>query len=119
MDFQGKMFDMIIDKGTFDSIMVCYSFLGFGANRQCADTSLTHMNKYLDGVDKCLTEGGTFVIMSYGEPKYRDKYLRREDWGYKVVEVPLLELEPPKDDKKQKNNRNKKKKRKPKKKKVK
>ena len=69
---------------------------------------MSHIAKYLDGVDNHLTDGGTFIIISFGEPKFRDKYLKRDNWGYKVIEIPLIDLKPkPKDDAKSKANKKK------------
>jgi len=64
---------------------------------------MNHINKYLDCVDNCLAEGGTFLVISQGEPKFRDKYLKRQSWVYSVTEFKLPILEPtPKDDPKDK-----------------
>jgi ubiquinone/menaquinone biosynthesis C-methylase UbiE len=63
MDLQNEVFDIVLDKGTFDCMM-------------CADTSQKHMKEYLNQIFRVLCEGGSYIMVSYGEPPSREKYLR-------------------------------------------
>jgi hypothetical protein len=69
----------------------------------------------LDEIDKVLVDGGYYILISFGEPDLREKYLKREKWKFKVTEIPMLDLRPPKKDP-PKNSRTTKKKRRRKKK---
>jgi hypothetical protein len=63
MDLQNEVFDIVLDKGTFDCMM-------------CADTSQKHMKEYMSQIFRVLCEGGSYIMVSYGEPPSREKYLR-------------------------------------------
>lgn len=51
-----------------------------------------HIQKYFEEIDKHLNEGGHYILISFGEPQYRDKYLKRDGWSHTVQEIPMLDF---------------------------
>ena len=81
---------------------------------------MQHIQRYLDEIDKILEEGGAYILITFGEPELREKYLKRDGWSHTVIEIPLLKFELPKPEppKNSSNNRNKNKKKRRRRKKV-
>jgi len=80
MDLHNEQFDIVFDKATFDTMM-------------CADTSMRHMKEYLSQIYRVLCEGGTYIMVSYGELSTREKYLREFNWDIKVEKSEKLVFE--------------------------
>lgn len=65
-DFNSE-FNIILDKGTLDSVL-------------CGDNSVPNANKMVNEVFRVLQSGGTYIVISYADPDHRDKYLKIKDW---------------------------------------
>eukprot|EP00999_Lentomonas_sp_LEN2_P000228 NODE_1223_length_947_cov_98.546341_g1177_i0.p1 GENE.NODE_1223_length_947_cov_98.546341_g1177_i0~~NODE_1223_length_947_cov_98.546341_g1177_i0.p1 ORF type:complete len:230 (+),score=40.37 NODE_1223_length_947_cov_98.546341_g1177_i0:133-822(+) len=81
MDFPDATYDLVIDKGTADSILC-------GSNSfHC----VYQMNKH---VSRILKRGGHFVVVSYGQPDTRIDHFRRKklNWEveHKTVDKPVF-----------------------------
>lgn len=92
MEFEDEMFNVVIDKGTLDSILVII----FLTVSKCANPSMNHVTKYLNEVDKVLELGGAYILITFGDPEIRAHFLKRDKWKFKVIEIPMLDLTPPK-----------------------
>ena len=81
LDFDSSCFDVVLDKGTLDSILC-------GMNAQ--DNSM----RALKEVRRVLKPGGIYLCISYGMPEYRINFLGFEgcNWEIDAVQV-LKELE--------------------------
>jgi len=64
-------FDVAIDKGTMDAIL-------------CGDGSVSNTDKMLTEILRILRPGGTFMLITYGEPASRLHYLEKPRYGWKV-----------------------------------
>jgi len=69
--FANASFDVIIDKGTLDAIL-------------CGTDSMKHSTSMLAEMHRVLKPGGTFFIISYGEPKTRLIYLDKPRYNWMV-----------------------------------
>lgn len=63
-DLPAGEFNTILDKATLDSVL-------------CGDNSTPNCIKMLDEVYKVLAPGGHYMVISYGDPSHREKYLKR------------------------------------------
>lgn len=78
LDFPDESFDVVIDKGTMDSIL-------------CGEGSTANVAKMCGEVSRVLKPNGCFFIISYGVPDNRLNYLEKEDaysWNVTVHTVP-------------------------------
>ena len=62
--FKEPCFDTILDKGTFDCILA-------------GDVSVNHATKYLEEINRILTNNGTFIILSCMEEGLLQKYFKK------------------------------------------
>lgn len=62
MEFEAGSFDVIIDKGTLDSVL-------------CGEGSATNSSKMISEVYKALNSTGTYFLFSHGTPEQRLKLL--------------------------------------------
>ena len=62
MTYPDKYFDMIIDKSTIDAVL-------------CSDEPYINTAKMLEHVFRILKDDGIYIIISYGDPSNRSKYL--------------------------------------------
>jgi EEF1A lysine methyltransferase 4 len=60
-DFQNDQFNIIIDKGTLDSIL-------------CGENSIPIGEKMMAEVYRILAPGGTFICISYGDENNRKSF---------------------------------------------
>lgn len=58
IDFQSNSFDLVIDKGTMDTLL-------------CENQSYFKVARYLRGVQKVLRIGATFMLVTNGDPSER------------------------------------------------
>jgi len=78
LDFPDETFDVVVDKGTMDSVL-------------CGEGSTANVAKMCGEVSRVLKPSGVFFIVSYGVPDNRLNYLEKEDmysWNVTVHTVP-------------------------------
>lgn len=90
MTFPDASFELVVDKGTLDSIL-------------CGEDAKDRSTAYLDHVFRVLKPFGLFLCVSYANRDMREMYFAREalDWDIEVREVPkpkLLETQTSSDD---------------------
>ena len=66
-DFQNEMFNIVIDKGTLDSVM-------------CSDNYVINARKMIAEVYRVLSPGGKYVCITYGDPEHRKKHFETQKW---------------------------------------
>jgi len=72
LDFPASTFDVVLDKGTLDSVL-------------CGENSTANAAKTLAGVSRVLKPDGTYICVSYGTPEARLTYLENDAYGWNVV----------------------------------
>lgn len=72
LEFPDESFDVVLDKGTADSIL-------------CGEGSTANAAKMCQEVSRVLKPSGTFMVISYGVPDNRLSYLENEDYGWSVT----------------------------------
>jgi len=74
-------FDVVLDKGTLDSLM-------------CGEGSTHNTQKALLEITRVLNSNGVFICVSHGQPSYRLTYLQKADYGWSVktqtVQKPMM-----------------------------
>ena len=82
MGFENASFDIIIDKGTLDSVL-------------CGEGATENIHKALKEVSRVLKPQGTFICVSYGVPEYRLPYFENSDsrWAIEIQKIkkPMVE----------------------------
>ena len=66
--FQSGNFNTILDKRTLDCI-------------SCGDNSVSNTAKMMAEMYRLLTPGGHYMIITYGDPDVRKKYLENQQWA--------------------------------------
>lgn len=74
MEFNENSFDAIIDKATFDSVLVTIHQI------QCGENSTVNAGKMISQVYRVLKQDGVYIIISYGQPEYRLNYLEKPEF---------------------------------------
>jgi len=81
MEFPDGIFNVVIDKGTLDSIL-------------CGEGSTHNAQKTLSEVSRVLSPTGYYLCISHGQPAYRLTYLQRQEFGWNVkvltVQKPMM-----------------------------
>ena len=72
LDFPDDTFDVVMDKGTMDSIL-------------CGEGSTANVGKLLSEVTRVLKPSGVFFMTSYSTPDNRLSYLENDEYRWKVV----------------------------------
>lgn len=72
LDFPADKFNVVLDKGTLDSIL-------------CGEGSTHNIHTCLSEISRVLTANGVFVCVSHGEPSYRLTYLRCPEFSWNVM----------------------------------
>ena len=67
-EIQTGSFNTVIDKGTLDSVL-------------CGDNSVPNAQKMIEEVFRILAPGGHYMVISYGDPDVRKKYLETQPWS--------------------------------------
>ncbi|MQM08485.1 hypothetical protein Taro_041339 [Colocasia esculenta] len=67
--FESNSFDGVIDKGTLDSLM-------------CGHNAQQNATKMLEEVDRILKDKGVYILITYGDPKYRLYLLKALSWWH-------------------------------------
>jgi ubiquinone/menaquinone biosynthesis C-methylase UbiE len=63
LEFQNERFDLIVDKGTIDSIL-------------CADDAEVSAAKAISEISRTLISGGVFIMISHAGPEHREALLK-------------------------------------------
>ena len=66
-DFQDEMFNVVIDKGTLDSVM-------------CSDNFVINGRKMISEVHRVLAPGGKYICITYADPEHRKKHFETQTW---------------------------------------
>ena len=91
-DFQDEMFNVVIDKGTLDTIM-------------CSDNFMVNGRQMISEVHRVLKPGGKYICITYGDPEHRKKHFETKTWEKIITEkiykppTSVKESKEPKDDK--------------------
>mmetsp|Transcript_24214 Transcript_24214/g.28183 ORF Transcript_24214/g.28183 Transcript_24214/m.28183 type:complete len:222 (+) Transcript_24214:47-712(+) len=72
MDYEDGAFDIVVDKGTLDSIL-------------CGEGSATSASKMLSEINRVLSPKGVYICISYGIPDHRLLYLEKPEFDWKVT----------------------------------
>jgi len=72
MKYENSTFDILIDKGTLDSIL-------------CGDSGSSDAENMLRECSRVLKQNGMFFIVSYGKPYQRLKHLENPKYSWTVV----------------------------------
>ena len=83
MNFDSGNFDVVIDKGTLDSIL-------------CSDESSHNANRCVAEVNRVLKQKGSFFCVSYGIPDYRSQYFETiPGWRLDIqkIQKPIIDGE--------------------------
>ncbi|PHJ23033.1 methyltransferase [Cystoisospora suis] len=87
---EDNSFDLIFDKGTLDCIL-------------CGDNSFDNIQKMLREVSRILAPGGTYIVVSYGQPNFRLSHLQKEEFKWtvtmKTIQKPSINIQAPIDEK--------------------
>jgi ubiquinone/menaquinone biosynthesis C-methylase UbiE len=78
LDFPDESYDIVIDKGTLDSIL-------------CGEGSTVNAAKMCSEISRVLKPNGCFIIISYGVPDNRLNYIEKTDlysWSVVVHTIP-------------------------------
>ena len=67
--FKEPCFDTVFDKGTFDCILV-------DPFNEAGDVSLNHVTKYLEEINKVMTNGGVYILLSFLDNESTSKYFK-------------------------------------------
>ncbi|EGR34823.1 protein kinase domain protein [Ichthyophthirius multifiliis] len=69
MDLPNSSFDIVIDKGTLDSVI-------------CGENTVTNAMKALTNISQILKPNGIYICISYGQPDHRLLYLDKQKYGW-------------------------------------
>lgn len=72
LDFPDENFDVVMDKGTIDSIL-------------CGEGSTANSAKMMNEISRALKPMGVYFCISYGVPENRLSYLENEEYKWKVT----------------------------------
>lgn len=70
--FQDESFHAVIDKGTLDSLM-------------CGSEAPSSASRMLGEVSRLLKPGGTYMLITYGDPNVRMVHLNKPAYNWKIV----------------------------------
>lgn len=76
MDFPANKFDLVLDKGTLDTIL-------------CESLGYFKVARYLRGIQKVLKVGSIFMLISNANPDERLFHLQRSHLSFEIEQVPL------------------------------
>lgn len=81
MEFEDGSFDIALDKGTLDSVLVNFIF-----HLQCGESSATNTQKMISEVHRVLGPKGIYICISYGLPEHRLSYLEKSEYDW-LIEI--------------------------------
>jgi|ERR1711903_41477 len=70
--FPPNHFDVVIDKGTMDSIL-------------CGESSTKNAALMMKEISKVLKPGGHYLVVSYGQPDYRLNYFDKPEYNWNIL----------------------------------
>lgn len=92
MEYEDSTFDIVVDKGTLDSLLVhlfpsirLHSNYIFYILCQCGEGSATSASKMLSEIHRVLSPKGVYICISYGIPDHRLLYLEKVKIKFIVV----------------------------------
>jgi len=68
-EFKNGEFNVVLDKGTLDSMLVRIYLL-----LKCGDNSLPNAEKMMSEVNRVLTPNGVYICITYGDEEHRKSY---------------------------------------------
>ncbi len=78
MEVEDGTFDVAIDKGTLDAVLVKKINLTI----QCGEASATNAAKMISEVHRVLGPKGFYIIISYGLPEHRLAYFEKPEYDW-------------------------------------
>jgi len=72
LEFADGTFDVVLDKGTMDSVL-------------CGEGSTKHCAKMMSEISRVLKPGGTYIVISYGQPDYRLNYFDKPEYNWTIL----------------------------------
>lgn len=72
LEFADATFDVVIDKGTMDSVL-------------CGEGSTKNCNQMCKEMSRVLKPGGTYIVISYGQPDYRLNYFDKPEYNWNIL----------------------------------
>lgn len=88
LQYGDSSFDVLIDKGTLDAIVVSSDFLP-----KCSDDSESDVMQYMNEVSRVLRSGGYFIYITFSNLKMRRVYVEREELNFEVEIIKLPKRE--------------------------
>jgi ubiquinone/menaquinone biosynthesis C-methylase UbiE len=73
LEFEDKIFDIVLDKATMDCLF-------------CSESSNLQVNKALSEIYRVLSANGTFFMISNGLPVNRQSHLEKFKWKVETFE---------------------------------
>ncbi|XP_068660781.1 uncharacterized protein [Aristolochia californica] len=70
--FPDESFDSVVDKGTLDSLM-------------CGTNAPISASQMLEGVSRLLKPGGTYMLITYGDPSVRMPHLKKPGYNWNII----------------------------------
>ena len=77
MSFKDELFDVVLDKGTFDAIF-------------CGDNSISNILSSLSEIWRVLKNNGFFIEISFGKPKDRLNCFKKSDENWKFFDPMVI-----------------------------
>jgi len=72
LEFADGTFDVVIDKGTLDSVL-------------CGEGSTKNCSQMCKEISRVLKPGGTYIAVSYGQPDYRLNYFDKPEYNWNIL----------------------------------
>eukprot|EP00127_Corallochytrium_limacisporum_P004243 Clim_evm188s157 gene=Clim_evmTU188s157 len=79
MNFHPGIFDVVIEKGTLDVLVVDQE-----DPWRPGEDQLIKMHQALSGISKALSQEGTFISITWAQPHFRRRFLERPEYGWSV-----------------------------------
>ena len=73
LQFEDNTFDVVIDKGTFDSVL-------------CGDGSAPNAEQMLNEVHRVLSANGVYICITYGVPESRLSFFQKKEYEWTVFQ---------------------------------
>jgi len=82
LQFDDATFDIAIDKGTMDAMMTTK-----GDIWDPPEEVISHCNREVDETMRVLKPKGIFIYLTFGQPHFRRRYLKREGTDLEIREL--------------------------------
>ena len=80
MPYKNEIFDLVIDKGTMDTIL-------------CGENNFLNIAKTTKEISRVLKTGGIYLILSYAKPEERIWHLKREHLSFDIKVFTIIRKE--------------------------